>query len=206
MPRKRRLSSTKTPKITKPGVRALVASPGMRELFPEIIDGKKLVFLEAYIRAGTKAEAYRRTKVAEVLEWSWRFRDAAYTAALEMAGTLIADHFEEALRDRVLHGTEREVWFLGAKVGIEHRHSDRLLLKALESWKPERYGRRQTLAHELTPAMQTLVDTWEPVTPSLAVSTTDARPPWQDEEEDADAEFEDEAREEAEDEGQEEET
>ncbi|NPV89298.1 MAG: hypothetical protein HPY50_00800 [Firmicutes bacterium] len=96
-------------------------------------------FLTAYIRSGNVARAARLAGVSRTAHYNWLKKDRRYREAFEMLGTAVFDLlYKEAIR-RAVDGVERPVFYRGVQCGSYRQYSDRLLIKLLTIFKPEKY-------------------------------------------------------------------
>ena len=116
---------------------------GINELIARDIEKlnkeRKKKYLQSYARCGNLSKCARITGISLSMHYYWMNSDPQYKEAFAIARGIYDDSLEEILDDRVKHGTERDVWYRGEKVGKTRTHSENLLMFALKGAKPQKY-------------------------------------------------------------------
>lgn len=80
----------------------------------------------------------------------WMRDDPKVEAAVKDAMDTGAMGLESAAIQRAVHGVEEDVYYRDEVIGKKRKYSDTLLVKMLESRKPETYGRRMDVNTQIT--------------------------------------------------------
>jgi hypothetical protein len=93
----------------------------------------KPAFLAALRRGATIFEACQAAGIGRTACYEVRGRDPEFRARGDEAEEDAVDRVEAILLDRILHGTEREVFYQDKQCGVIHEYSDELLLAFLRA-------------------------------------------------------------------------
>jgi hypothetical protein len=99
----------------------------------------KPAFLAALHQGATVCEACQAAGISRAACYEARGRDPEFGAAWNEAEEDAVDRVEAILLNRILHGTEREVFYQGKQCGVIHEFNDSLLLAYLRAHRPERW-------------------------------------------------------------------
>jgi hypothetical protein len=99
----------------------------------------KPAFLAELRRGATVSEACQASGIGRTTAYEARGRDPEFAARWDEAEEDAVDRVEAILLDRIVHGTEREVFYQGKQCGVIHEFSDGLLLAFLRARRPERW-------------------------------------------------------------------
>lgn len=98
-------------------------------------------FLARLGETGNVSRAASLTGVSRRHAYRLRSSEPEFAEAWEAALEDFADHVLEAVRRRAVEGTRRPILSAGKVVCHETVYSDRLLLRLLEAYRPEKYRR-----------------------------------------------------------------
>jgi hypothetical protein len=111
-------------------------------------DLHQTLFLAAFAASCSVQKAATWANIHRQTHYDWMRKDATYPARFEEARQRAADMLEDEAVRRAVHGIRRPVLYRGKQVYIQGEpvyqvaYSDELLIRLLEAWKPEKYGRR----------------------------------------------------------------
>ena len=99
------------------------------------------VFIEAYMRTGSKIIAAQEAlvKPAQVNEWR---RDPLFMKRHDEARKYLGSRLEGAVFNRALEGVERGVYYEGERVGTEREYDHRREQTVLRALLPDEYGNK----------------------------------------------------------------
>ena len=105
-------------------------------------------FLAAFAVSCSVQKAARCANIHRQTHYDWLREDATYPSRFEEARQRAAQMLEDEAVRRAVHGVRRPVLYRGKQVHLRGEplyqiaYSDELLIRLLEAWKPEKYGRR----------------------------------------------------------------
>lgn len=105
-------------------------------------------FLQAFAITCSVQKASRLAKIRPQTHYDWLREDRAYSGRFRQARMWAAQALEDEAVRRALEGVPRPLLYKGEHVYIQGQaqyrieYSDRLLLRLLEAFLPEKYGRR----------------------------------------------------------------
>jgi hypothetical protein len=105
-------------------------------------------FLQAFVITCSVHEASRLAKVRSEAHYEWLREDPTYSGRFREARIWAAQTLEDEAVRRALEGVRRPLLYKGKQVYLQGQaqyrleYSDRLLLRLLEAFLPEKYGRR----------------------------------------------------------------
>lgn len=100
--------------------------------------------------AGDVLDACRVIGVSTGWLKKWMRDDPKVEAAIQDAIDTGATVLESAMISRAVKGWKEPVYYKDELVGHKRKYSDTLLIKALESRKPETYGKKVDMNHNVT--------------------------------------------------------
>ncbi|NPV93562.1 MAG: hypothetical protein HPY50_22630 [Firmicutes bacterium] len=96
-------------------------------------------FLSTYVKCGNVTRAAKQVGIGRATHYNWLKTDRRYREAFEMVGSAVFDLlYREAVR-RAVDGVERPVFYKGVRCGSYRHYSDRLLIKLLTIFNPDKY-------------------------------------------------------------------
>jgi hypothetical protein len=105
-------------------------------------------FLAAFAESCSIQKAAKWPNIHRQTHYDWLANDPSYPARFKEARERAAQTLEDEAVRRAVHGVHRPVLYKGKQVYLggeplfETHHSDRLLIRLLEVYDPERFGRR----------------------------------------------------------------
>jgi len=111
-------------------------------------DLHQMRFLAAFAESCSIQKAAKWAGIHRQTHYDWLANDPSYPARFKEARERAARTLEDEAVRRAVHGVRRPVLYKGKQVYIggeplfETHHSDRLLIRLLEVYDPERFGRR----------------------------------------------------------------
>lgn len=97
-------------------------------------------FLTHYRKTGLVAEACHESQIGESTFQAWMVRDMEFRLAVGLVRAQLADDLEGTSYNRARHGTKKEVYQNGQKVGEVTEYDFRREAFFLQHWKPSIYG------------------------------------------------------------------
>lgn len=128
------------------------------------------------VRAALDRSGYGRTAV-----YQWRREDPEFARRWECAIDDAVEAMEAEADRRAMEGTEKPVFYQGAKCGTIREYSDTLLIFRLKALKPEKYRDRFEhqvdmkidLVDRLKQARERAAGTWSPLESPAPLPTED---------------------------------
>lgn len=104
---------------------------------------RQRTFIRALAETGCVSDACKAVQISPRSAYRLRQREdgVAFARAWDQALIAGVNRLTALAVERAVHGTPREVWYKGERVGTERRASDRLLMFLLSHHDKMRYGR-----------------------------------------------------------------
>ena len=98
---------------------------------------KQEEFLKAYAKSGLFRKSAKKAGVCAQTVYNAMERDTVFKEKVDAAYEDFKEDLEEVVKDRVLEGVKKDVYYKGDKIGEETQFSDRLTELVLKRHVPE---------------------------------------------------------------------
>ena len=114
---------------------------------PERTAQLKENFLKYYDELWTVGRAAKEAKVSRRTVYEWRDKDEQFLKDYEDVQASIIEQIEAEAYRRACQGVDEPIYYLGQKVDVVKKYSDRLLTVMLGALAPDKYRERRDVTH-----------------------------------------------------------